>query len=139
MNHVRLAAAAAAVVLLAACSGPSTERSASAVPPRAPAVLQRYDIVLNSDPHSKTGSSTINVTVKSPDGTSVSDADVTADFVMPVMPSMGKSTTTLVSQGNGHYEGAGTLSMAGSWQVTVVAKRGNEILASKTFNLVAKE
>jgi nitrogen fixation protein FixH len=55
------------------------------------------------------------------------------------MASMGKTTTELKPQGSGRYEGAGNLAMAGSWQVTVTARQGANTLATKTFNLVAKE
>lgn len=128
--------AAVAALFAVACSG-STSRSSS--PALAAGALQPYDIVLNSDSHPKMGASTIDVSVRQMDGAPVTDADVTAEFVMPVMPTMGKSTTKLVSEGNGRYEGSGSLSMAGSWQVTVIAKRGNAILATKTFNLVAQQ
>jgi hypothetical protein len=58
---------------------------------------------------------------------------------MPVMPTMGKTTTRMASEGNGEYEAISTLSMAGSWQVTVTAKKDGVTLGKKTFNLVAKE
>lgn len=136
MRYCAVAAAVAALVFSVACSGSSSRSSSST---QVASVLQPYEIVLNSDSHPKMGPSTVDVSVRQPDGTPVTDADVTAEFVMPVMPTMGKSTAKLVSEGNGRYEGAGTLSMAGSWQVTVVAKRGNAILATKTFNLVAQQ
>lgn len=137
MRYAAPTAAVAALMCTLACSGASKSQQSSSAPPAA-AALQPYDIVFNSDTHPTMGPSTVDVSVRNRDGRPVTDADVTAEFVMPVMPTMGKSTTTLVSEGNGRYQGSGTLSMAGSWQVTVVAKRGNAILATKTFNMVAK-
>ncbi len=85
-----------------------------------------------------TGTNTITITVKQSDGTPIADAVVTGELFMPVMESMGKTTVVFRPEGNGRYAGEGTLSMAGSWQIAVTAKRGGRTLATRTFNLTTK-
>jgi nitrogen fixation protein FixH len=72
-------------------------------------------------------------------GAPVTDASVNGEFFMPVMESMGRTPVAFKHEGNGRYTGAGNLTMAGAWQVTVTAKRGGETLATRTFNLTTKE
>jgi hypothetical protein len=90
----------------------------------------------------KSGDNTFEVTVKRPDGSPVTDATVTAVFSMPAMPSMNmpamRSDATLAHEAAGRYRGRAQLSMAGTWNVTVVVSRGLEELANKKFSLVAK-
>lgn len=134
MMHVRLRGVAGALVALMMVAGCS--RSSN---PSGSAAKQGAQIVLNSDPHPKMGASTVSVTVRDADGRPVDGAAVSAEFFMPAMASMGKTTTQLKPQGNGRYDGLEPLSMAGSWQMTVTAKQGDTTVASKLFNLVAKE
>ena len=88
------------------------------------------------------GDNTFEVTVKSPGGSPVTDATVTAVFSMPPMPSMNmpamRSTATLASERSGRYRGIGQLSMGGTWNVTVTVSRGSEELGIKSFSVVAK-
>ena len=71
------------------------------------------------------------MTVTSPDGKPVSDAQVTITLIMPAMPAMGmgemRSTINLMWNGS-EYVGKGTIAMAGPWNVTVEAKRGGQLL-----------
>lgn len=88
-----------------------------------------------------TGDNPIEVTIRQ-NGAPVDDASVAAVFSMPAMPSMNmpemRSTATLSPQRDGRYRGTGTLSMSGTWNVTVTASRGGQELGTHTLSLVAK-
>jgi hypothetical protein len=60
---------------------------------------------------------------------------------MAAMPAMGmaaaRSVATLREKGDGVYEGPLNLETGGTWQVTVVAKRGSQTIASKQFSVSA--
>ena len=90
----------------------------------------------------KSGDNTIEVTVRQPDGTAITDAAVTAVFSMPAMPAMNmpamRSETTLTHVEGGRYRGMGQLSMAGTWNVTVTATRAGEPIGRRSFSIVAK-
>jgi YtkA-like protein len=90
----------------------------------------------------KSGDNNIEVTVRQPDGTAVTDAAVTAVFSMPAMPAMNmpamRAEAKLTHVDGGLYRGMGQLSMAGTWNVTVTATRNGEALGRRNFSLVAK-
>ena len=75
----------------------------------------------------------------SSDGKPVTGAEVTATFFMAAMPAMGmaavRSVATLREKGDGVYEGPLNLETSGTWQVTVVAKRGSQTIASKQLSV----
>ena len=101
------------------------------------------NIDFRSDPDPpESGDNTIEVTVRRPDGTAVTDAAVTAVFSMPAMPAMNmpamRAETKLTHVDGGLYRGMGQLSMAGTWNVTVTAAREGEPLGRRSFSLVAK-
>jgi len=66
---------------------------------------------------------------------------VTTTFFMAAMPAMGMAAMrmpiTLSDKGNGVYEGKGELESGGTWQVTVVAKKGEQVVASKQLSVNA--
>jgi hypothetical protein len=90
----------------------------------------------------KSGDNTIEVTVRQADGTAITDAAVTAVFSMPAMPAMNmpamRSETKLTHVDGGRYRGMGQLSMAGTWNVTVMATRDGEPIGRRSFSIVAK-
>jgi YtkA-like len=89
----------------------------------------------------KSGDNAIEVTVRQPDGTAITDAAVTAVFSMPAMPAMNmpamRSEAKLSHVEGGLYRGMGQLSMAGTWSVTVTATRDGEPLGRRSFSIVA--
>ena len=95
----------------------------------------------NPDPL-RAGSNSVEVMVKQPDGTPVTDASVTAVFYMAAMPSMNmpemRSTFTLNPVGNGLYRGDGELVMSGNWDVTVTVQREGVKLGTRKLTVVAK-
>jgi hypothetical protein len=58
---------------------------------------------------------------------------------MAAMPSMGMAAmhveSKLSDDGNGNYHGTGSLEIAGTWQVTVTARRAGQIVASRQMSL----
>ncbi|WP_258402116.1 FixH family protein, partial [Pseudomonas aeruginosa] len=68
-------------------------------------------------------------------GTPVTGADVAVTFFMPAMPAMGMAAMrvplTLSDKGNGLYEGSGQLDSGGTWQVTILAKKNGQLIATK--------
>jgi Cu(I)/Ag(I) efflux system membrane fusion protein/cobalt-zinc-cadmium efflux system membrane fusion protein len=60
---------------------------------------------------------------------------------MPAMPAMGmaamRTQVSLAEKGSGLYEGAGRLDSGGTWQVTIVAKKNGQIVASKQLSVNA--
>lgn len=99
------------------------------------------DLSTEPSPPSK-GENTFRVKLTGADGAPVTGADVTVTFFMPAMPAMGMSAmggkAALADQGNGSYEGKGTLQTGGTWQVTVVAQRNGQTVARKQLNLTAE-
>jgi hypothetical protein len=90
----------------------------------------------------ETGDNTIEVSVKQPDGTPVTDAEVVAVLSMPAMPSMNmpamRTEAPLKHDGNGVYRGAAQVSMAGTWNVAVNVSRGGQRVASQNLSIIAK-
>jgi RND family efflux transporter MFP subunit len=92
-----------------------------------------------SPPHK--GSNSVRVKLTSSEAKPVTGAEVTATFFMAAMPAMGmaavRSVATLHEKGDGVYEGPLNLETSGTWQVTVVVKRGSETIASKQLSVSA--
>jgi len=88
------------------------------------------------------GDNSFEVTVTQQDGAPITDATVTAAFVMPAMPAMNmpemRSNAPLTHVSQGTYRGTGQISMAGTWNVTITVARGNEPIATQRFSVVTK-
>jgi len=93
-----------------------------------------YTVTFRADPSPPKGGTdgTFHVTVTGPDGKPVNDAQIQMTLVMPAMPAMGmgemRSSITLTWNGT-EYTGTGPVPMAGSWNITVEARRGGQLLA----------
>jgi membrane fusion protein, copper/silver efflux system len=78
----------------------------------------------------------------SENGAPVAGAEITVTFFMPAMPAMGmaamRTVVKLADQGGGNYEGAGVLQSGGTWQVTLVARKSGQTLATKRFSVNAE-
>jgi Cu(I)/Ag(I) efflux system membrane fusion protein/cobalt-zinc-cadmium efflux system membrane fusion protein len=92
-----------------------------------------------SPPHK--GANSVRVKLTSSDSKPVAGAEVTATFFMAAMPAMGmaavRSVATLREKADGVYEGPLNLETSGTWQVTVVVKRGSQTVASKQLSVSA--
>ena len=134
-------------ILTAGCGqgqAPSTGSDGQAKPSTPAATsTEGVTIEFSSEPDPpKSGDNTIEVTVRQPDGTAITDAAVTAVFSMPAMPAMNmpamRAEAKLTHVEGGRYRGMGQLSMAGTWNVTVTATRDGEPIGRRSFSIVAK-
>ena len=101
---------------------------------------QRIAVDVRTDPSPPhKGANSVRVKLTSSDGKPVTGVEVTATFFMAAMPAMGmaavRSAATLREKGDGVYEGPLNLETSGTWQVTVVAKRGSQTIASKQLSV----
>ena len=105
-----------------------------------PAERATLDFSTEPSPAQK-GANVVKVKLGSSDGNPISGAEVTATFFMPAMPAMGmaamRSVATLSETGDGKYQGPLNLQSGGTWQVTVVAKRAGQTIASKQLSVSA--
>ena len=118
--------------------------SAFAPPPAAPrtagAPQARLAVSLQPNPP-RVGRNLIRVTLTDPKGGPVNGAQVSATFVLPAMPAMGMAgkhvSVQLSPAGNGAYQGSVTLTGGGTWQVAVVARKGDHVLATHQLSVDA--
>jgi Cu(I)/Ag(I) efflux system membrane fusion protein len=84
------------------------------------------------------GQNTVRVKLTA-NGAPVTGAQVTVTFFTPAMPAMGMSAARTVvkldDKGGGVYEGNGELQTGGTWQVTIVAQKNGQTLATKQFTV----
>jgi membrane fusion protein, copper/silver efflux system len=99
------------------------------------------EFTTSPSPPSK-GQNTVRVKLTGADGKPVTGADVKVRFFMPAMPAMGmaamQSLFTLSDQGGGFYEGRGDLQSGGTWQVTVIAQKNGQTVATKQLSVNAE-
>ncbi len=99
-------------------------------------------VELSSDPNPPhKGSNVFRVKLTDANGAPISGAEGSVTLFMPAMPAMGmaamRTPVTLSDKGNGLYEGSGQLESGGTWQVTIVAKKNGQIVASKQLSVNA--
>lgn len=104
--------------------------------------LPHANVELTTDPDPpQKGALTVRVKLTDANGAPVSSADVTVTFFMPAMPAMGmasmRTQINLVEKGSGTYEGSGRLESGGTWQVTIVARKNGQTVASKQLSVTA--
>jgi Cu(I)/Ag(I) efflux system membrane fusion protein/cobalt-zinc-cadmium efflux system membrane fusion protein len=102
----------------------------------------RSSVELSSDPTPPhKGANVFRVKLTDAVGSPVSGADVSVTFFMPAMPAMGmaavRTSVTLSDKAGGLYEGSGQLESGGTWQVTILAKKNGQIVASKQLSVNA--
>jgi RND family efflux transporter MFP subunit len=105
-----------------------------------PAAQAQIELSTQPEPPRK-GVNTIHVKLTGADGKPLSGAQVNVSFFMPAMPAMGmaaeRTAATLAEKGAGLYEGSLQLPSGGTFQVTVVAQRGKQMLGTKQFSIAA--
>ncbi len=113
--------------------------SASGAPPAA----ARIEIHSDPNPMKAGQDNTFQVKITGPDGKPVTDAGVTLALVMPAMPSMSmpemRSTVPLALSSDGvTYTGKAQPGMSGTWNITVEARRKNDLIATSRIRLEAR-
>ncbi|MGC1628717.1 MAG: efflux RND transporter periplasmic adaptor subunit [Candidatus Acidiferrales bacterium] len=102
----------------------------------------KASVELTSDPTPPhKGGNIFRVKLLDTNGAPISGADVSVTFSMPAMPAMGmaamRTPVTPSDKSNGLYEGPGQLESGGTWQVTIVAKKNGQVIASKQLRVNA--
>src|SRR5215471_11414004 len=97
---------------------------------------------LTTDPTPpRRGSNIVRVKLSDASGTSLSGAEVSVTFFMPAMPAMGmasmRTPVILADKGNGTYEGSAQLDSGGTWQITILAKKNGQTVATKQLSVNA--
>jgi Cu(I)/Ag(I) efflux system membrane fusion protein/cobalt-zinc-cadmium efflux system membrane fusion protein len=100
------------------------------------------NLELSSDPTPPhKGGNVFRVKLTDASGAPISGAEVSVTFFMPAMPAMGmaamRTPVTLSDKGNGLYEGSGQLESGGTWQVTILAKKNGQLIATKQLSVNA--
>ena len=100
------------------------------------------NLELTSDPTPpRKGSNVFRVKLTDAGAAAISGAEVSVTFFLPAMPAMGmasmRTSVTLGDKGNGLYEGSGQLASGGTWQVTILAKKNGQIIATKQLSVNA--
>jgi len=100
------------------------------------------NVELSSDPTPPhKGSNVFRVKLTDASGASISGAEISVTFFMPAMPAMGMAAMrmplTLGDKGNDLYEGSGQLDSGGTWQVTILAKKNGQLVATKQLSVNA--
>jgi len=100
------------------------------------------NVELTSDPTPPhKGSNVFRVKVADTKGAPISAAEVSLTFFMAAMPQMGmaamRTPVTLSEKGAGIYEGSGQLGSGGTWQVTILARKDGQTIASKQISVNA--
>src|SRR5712675_176255 len=98
------------------------------------------DLTSEPSPPNK-GSNVFRIRLTDASGGPISGAEVSVTFFMPAMPGMGmaamRTPVSLADKGNGLYEASAQLDSGGTWQVTVVAKKNGQTVASKQLSVNA--
>jgi RND family efflux transporter MFP subunit len=102
----------------------------------------QVNIELSTEPTPpRKGNNVVRVQLTDDKGSPLTGAQVTATFFMAAMPAMGMAAmrmpVTLSERGKGVYTGEGQLESGGTWQVTIVAKKGEQVVASKQLSVNA--
>jgi multidrug efflux pump subunit AcrA (membrane-fusion protein) len=99
------------------------------------------EFTTSPSPPSK-GRNTVRVKLTDASGKPIAGAEVKVRFFMPAMPAMGmsamQSVFTLTDKGGGYYEGDGKLQTGGTWQVTVIAQKDGQTVATKQLSVNAE-
>jgi hypothetical protein len=115
-------------------------------PPGAGAALAinapQGNVELSSDPNPPhKGSNLFRVKLTDANGAPISGAEVSVTLFMPAMPAMGmaamRTPVALSDKGSGLYEGSGQLESGGTWQITILAKKNGQLIASKQMSVNA--
>ncbi len=87
------------------------------------------------------GANTFRVRLTDSSGSPITGAEVSVVFFMAAMPAMGmaemRTESRLNETGNGNYQGTGALESGGTWQVTITARRGGQVIANRQMSVIA--
>lgn len=116
----------------------NSEKSSSGAAPAATAqkaekATVKVSFAVEPNPPKGAADNMFHVSVLDANGKAIPDAEVTVMLVMPAMPSMGMPemrNSFKLPFVQGVYMGKGNIGMAGSWNVSVEAKRNGQVIAT---------
>lgn len=98
------------------------------------------ELATEPDPPRK-GTNRFRVKLTDEKGSPVAGAEVTVTLNMAAMPAMGMAAmrvpVSLTDKGGGSYEGSGELKSGGTWQVAILAKINDQVVASSQLSVTA--
>jgi nitrogen fixation protein FixH len=102
----------------------------------------KANITLTTEPSpAQKGPNTVRVQLTDASGQPITGAAVTVTFSMPAMPSMNMPAMNIIAKttdkGAGMYEGKADLGSGGMWQVTILAQRNSQTIATKKLTIKA--
>jgi RND family efflux transporter MFP subunit len=109
----------------------ATTPAATAQKPEQPTAKISFAVVPN--PPKGAADNMFHVSLIDAEGKAISDAQITVTLVMPAMPAMNMPemrNSFQLSFAQGMYMGKGNVGMAGSWNVSVEAKRNGQVIAT---------
>jgi Cu(I)/Ag(I) efflux system membrane fusion protein/cobalt-zinc-cadmium efflux system membrane fusion protein len=120
---------------------PPPPGAGGSAPPRTPSAAQA-DIDFTTDPNPpQKGANIFHARLTGADHTPVRGAEVTVTFSMAAMPAMGmaamNTAVKLTDQGDGLYEGTGSLGSGGTWLVSITAQKNGQAIATKQLRVNA--
>lgn len=101
----------------------------------------KISFAVEPNPPKGAADNTFHISVVDAAGKAIPDAEVTVTLVMPAMPSMSMPemrNSFKVPFVQGMYMGKGNIGMAGSWNVSVEAKRNGQVIATYRTRLSAE-
>jgi Cu(I)/Ag(I) efflux system membrane fusion protein len=121
--------------------GSKSYTDASSPPATSTPSAYKMTVRIDPDPPQGAKQNTVHVSLVDAVGKPVTDAQVRASFQMPAMPAMNmpemRNGTELKWTGS-DYVGPIQIMMAGGWNVTVEARRGNEVLTTVQTHINAR-
>jgi hypothetical protein len=93
----------------------------------------KITLMVEPNPPKGAADNMFHVSLVDADGKAIPDAEVTVTLVMPAMPSMSMPemrNSFKVPFMSGMYMGKGNVGMAGSWNVSIEAKRNGQVIAT---------
>ncbi len=91
-----------------------------------------YKAVILSDQPPHVGINIWKIKIYKPDGKLLTGANVSVNGYMPPMPGMPEMSFDYPVEDKGsYYEAKVNLSMAGTWQITITAEKGNQKVSFK--------
>jgi Cu(I)/Ag(I) efflux system membrane fusion protein/cobalt-zinc-cadmium efflux system membrane fusion protein len=105
-----------------------------------PSQQANIDLTIDPNPPRK-GGNVVRVKLASTNNQPMPGAEVTVTFSMAAMPAMGMAAMRVLAplgdRGGGLYEGPAQLASGGTWQVSVVARKRGQVIASKQLSVDA--
>jgi Cu(I)/Ag(I) efflux system membrane fusion protein/cobalt-zinc-cadmium efflux system membrane fusion protein len=99
----------------------------------------KVEITTEPDPP-KRGGNAVRVRLTDASGSPVTGAEVAVVFFMPAMPAMGMAEmrveSRLAETGGGNYQGTASLESGGTWQMTITARRGAQVIATRQLSVI---